>query len=181
MAMRLPMLLLLLLRAEAEEQQSSGSSPDLLEPLLVAQPPDTKRVPDLRLDFGSAPAPPTELPPHPPPAPPPTEAAAAAAAAERPPAFWDLIHPQSEQAFFEEYWQARPMHVARARAAAIAHELQPTKKRIVAAEPAPQEASDLVASCSVDQLLRGSPTLQVHRGGAPASAPAPAPAPKPRC
>jgi len=159
-ALRLAPLLLLLLRSGAEEQLTVEELS--LEPLLVAQPPDTKRVPDLNLNFGSQPTPP-ELPPTPPPRAA-TETAAEAAAAARPPAFWDLIHPLAEKAFFEEYWGQRPVHVARARSAAIAHE--GTKKRIVAAEPAPQEASDLVASCSVDQLLRGSPTLQVRRAPA---------------
>ena len=59
-----------------------------LQPPVVAQPHDTKRVPDLKLDFGTS-APPQ--PPEPPPSRTSEAAAAAAAATEQPPGFWDVM------------------------------------------------------------------------------------------
>jgi hypothetical protein len=159
------LLLLLLLPPAALVPASAADGKESLDPLLVAQPHDTKRVPDLKLDFGSS------APPQPPEPPAPSRtveaAAAAAAATERPPAFWDLISPVAEKAFFEEFWTRRPLHIVRGRAAAIEQQRgQTTKKRVVANEPPPQPYSDLVASCAIDQLLRGSPTLQVRRAPA---------------
>ena len=139
----------------------ASATTDDLQPLLVAQPHDTKRVPDLKLDFGTS-APPQ--PPEPPPSRTSEAAAAAAAATEQPPGFWDVINPVAEKQFFEEFWTRRPLHIVRGRASAVEQQrAQATKKRVVATEPAPKPYSDLVASCAIDQLLRGSPTLQVGR------------------
>jgi hypothetical protein len=137
----------------------ASAATDDLQPLVVAQPHDTKRVPDLKLDFGTS-APPQ--PPEPPPSRTSEAAAAAAAATDQPPGFWDVINPVAEKRFFEEYWTRRPLHIVRGRASAVEQQRdQRTKKRVVATEPAPQPYSDLVGSCAIDQLLRGSPTLQV--------------------
>ena len=79
--------------------------------------------------------------------------------APRAPAFWDLIIPVPEAAFFEEYWSRRPLHVARGQDKSGQSE---TKKRISSQAAPPKEFADLVSVSTVDHLLRGSPTLQMY-------------------
>jgi hypothetical protein len=90
--------------------------------------------------------------------------------APRPPAFWDIVAPISEKAFFEEYWDRRPLHVARGRPRANQADQPQTKKRVTATVPPPAELQDLLKTSTVHYLLRSSPTLQMYmrKGGATA-------------